>query len=778
MVKGKSQILVALLLSAFLFAGIANAQEKLENSPAQMRIDGYAKHVEMRDSSVLKSVVWEYIGPDVISGRCTDVDVPKGDKKTIYVGSATGGAWKTSNTGVTWEHITKDFPSPSIGDIAVDQNDSNIVWIGTGEANIFRASVAGTGIYKSTDAGKSFELMGLEESGTIARIVIHPTNSDIVYVAVPGNEWTNNEERGIFKTTDGGKSWAKVLYISDHIGAADLVIDPDAPNTLYASMWNRTRERWSDPRPSPGDGIFKTTDGGKTWTQKTAGLPDTKLTGRIGLDIARSNTDVIYAYVDNHNPGRKYGEDERDAYGRPKTGNSIAGAEVYRSDDKGETWVKMSPADRYMEGFGGTYGWVFAQLRVDPTDENTLYIMGLRLSKSTDAGKTWQTVYYPGLHGDHHGLWIDPSDPSYMINTNDGGIYTSYDAGLTWRGFYKELPLVQFYNISFDNETPFNVYGSVQDHGTYRGSSAYRPGQWRRNRVPNWEGAPGGEGTIIAIDPENSNLVYSSAFYGRLMRSELIDGQWDSKNISPKAEEGAAALRGQWLTPTILSPHDNKTVFHGMQYLYRSKDRGDTWEKISDDLTYNDSETMGKLPFAIPFHTLTAVSESPLKEGLIYTGSDDGRVHVTKDGGASWTEVTAGLPFNKHVSRVVASKYDEATVYLTQNGRRDDDFTLYIFKSTDYGKTWASINGNIPVGPANVIREDPKDAKILYVGTDMGVYASLDGGKTYNVVGTNLPIQYVWDLKIHPRDNTIVIATNGRGMWVVKDAASIQKQSK
>lgn len=673
-----------------------------------------------------------------------------------------------------------DVASISVGDIAIAPSDPDIMWVGLGEANIFRASVAGTGVYKSTDAGKTWQHMGLTDTHTIGRIIIHPENPDIVYVAAPGHEWTYNKERGVFKTTNGGKTWDKILYINEKIGAADLVMDPSDSNVLYASMWNRTRRRWSDPMPGPGDGIFKTTDGGKTWKQKTKGLPDFKLTGRIGLDIARSNPNVIYAFIDNHNPGRMPEKGERDAYGRLKTGRVIKGAEVYRSDDKGETWRKVSPDNRMMEGFGGTYGWVFGQMRVDPNDENTIYIMGLALAKSTDGGKTFKRLYFPGLHGDHHGLWIDPEDSNYLINVNDGGVNVSYDGGIIWRDFHTIHPVVQFYNVAYDMEEPFNVYGSVQDHGTYKGNVAHNLPRRRRERRPvtRWESAPGGEGTHIAVDPTNSNILYSSSFYGRLQRSEFKNGVWVSISIVPKAGEGEPPLRGQWMAPTIISPHNPSVVYHGMQYLYRSMNRGDTWERISPDLSYNDPDKLGKLPFAIPHQCLTAISESPFQFGLIYTGTDDGRVHITRNGGVSWTEIIKGLPYNKQVSRIVASKYDKGTVFLTLNGRRDDDFADYIYKSTDYGKTWADISGNMPGGPVNVIREDPKNKDVLYVGTDLGVYVTIDGGKKWHVLANSLPICFVWDLIIHPRDNALVIATNGRGMYVIDDVSPIQNYMK
>lgn len=769
-----SVTLFALFCSPIIYA---NSQKKTESTNPAQRLKWFEEHSAMKKSSIFKDMEWRLIGPDIISGRCTDIAVPNGSKHTIYVGAATGGVWKTVNSGITWEPIMDDVPTISVGDIAVAESNPDIVWVGLGEANIFRASVAGTGMYKSTDAGKTWQHMGLTDTNTIARIVIHPKNPDIVYVAAPGHEWTYNKERGVFKTTDGGKTWDKVLYISNKIGAADLVMDPSDPNTLYASMWNRTRRRWSDPMPGPGDGIFKSTDAGKTWQQKTSGLPDLKLTGRIGLDVARSKPNVIYAFVDNHNPGRMPEKGERDAYGRLKKGRVIKGAELYRSDDKGETWRKVSPDNRMMEGFGGTYGWVFGQMRVDPNDENTIYIMGLALAKSTDGGKTFQRLRFSGLHGDHHGLWIDPEDSNYLINVNDGGVNVSYDGGKTWRDFHTIHPLVQFYNVSYDMEKPFNVYGSVQDHGTYKGNVTHNRPRQRRMRTPRtrWESVPGGEGTYIAVDPTNSNILYSSSFYGRLMRSEFKDGMWQSVNILPKVGEGEPPLRGQWLAPTIISSYNPSIIYHGMQYLFRSMNKGDTWERISPDLTYNNPEQQGKLPFAIPFATLTTISESPFKFGFIYVGTDDGRVNVTKNGGNTWTEITKGLPFNKHVSRVVASKYDEGTVFLTLNGRRDDDFADYIYKSTDCGKSWVDISGNIPGGPVNVIREDPKNKDVLYVGTDLGVYVSVDGGKHWHMLGSNLPTAFVWDLKIHPRDNTIVIATNGRGMYVIDDVSPVQK---
>jgi photosystem II stability/assembly factor-like uncharacterized protein len=775
--------LAALVAAAPQKKPAAKGQVKIENTDPALRLKAFADHAAMEQASPFKDVRWRFIGPFDLGGRCTDVAVPKGSRTVFYAAAATGGIFKTANAGTTWEPVFDEMPTLSIGDLAVAESDPNIVWAGTGEANIFRASEAGLGVFKSTDAGKTWKHAGLEATYTIARVVIHPSDPDIVYVAATGHEWTTNPDRGVFKTVDGGATWQKVLYVNEKVGANDIVMDPQNPETLYAATWNRIRRRWSDPVPGGEDGLFKTTDGGKTWTPINTGLPDTTFTGRIGIDLCRTKPSTLYAYVDNHTPGAEAKAGEVDSYGRPRQ-RGIVGAEVYRSDDSGASWRKVSPPG--MDRFGGTYGWVFGQIRVDPNSPETIYIMGLGLSKSTDGGKTYQNLYAAGLHGDHHGLWIDPGDSDHLINTNDGGVNISYDGGKTWRDFHDGIPCVQFYNVAFDFSTPFWVYGSVQDQGTYRGlipllkPATGAPAGRRRfgTPQPKWETAPGGEGTIIAVDPTDPDTVYSSSFYGRLERSEYKGGQWTSKQIFPKAAQGEPEHRGQWLAATMISPHNPQIVYHGFQYLFRSMNKGESWEKISPDLTYNDPAEQGQWPYAIPFATITAVDESPFKFGHLYAGTDDGRVWTTRNSGDTWTEITAGLPYKKHVWKIVASKYDPATVYVTLVGRHDDDFNAYVFKSADAGKTWVSIAGNIPGGPVNVVREDPKVKDSLYAGTDTGVYVSRDGGKTWNVLGANLPTSYVWDIAIHPRDNALIIATNGRGMWIIDDLGPVQNAAK
>ncbi len=771
-------ILALTFFASPLPAKKAKKPQRIQSTDPALRMKWFSQHEEMKKNTPFKDLKWQHIGPKNVSGRCTDIAVvtPKGNNYTIYVATASGGVWKTENEGTTWEPIFDQEASTSIGDITIVPSNNDIVWIGTGEPNIFRSSMAGSGVYKSTDGGKTWQHMGLTGTHTIPRIVIHPKNPDVVYVAASGHEWTNNKERGVYKTVDGGKNWEKILYVDEETGANDLVMDSSDSNTLYASTWQRMRKKGNDPRNEPdykGSGIYKTTDGGKTWKPINKGLPEAKFRGRIGIDLCLSKPNVIYAFVDSYEIGREPTEEEKaNTYGLPSSG-IIKGATLYRSDDKGESWTEVSgltpETKRYMMRHSATYGWVFGQMRVDPNDENTIYTMGLALNVSNDGGKTFRELR--GMHGDHHGLWIDPDNSNYIVNVNDGGIVISYDRGKTWRQFLHNLPVCQFFNIAYDMDTPFRVYGSMQDHGSYRGIVDLTVG---RDKIPtvDFEQAPGGEGSSHAIDPTNPNIVYSAGFYGHLNRTDLsVPGKEGEKYILPRQNENEPKLRGQWVAPFIISPHNSNTVYHGMQYLFRSRDRGDSWERISKDLTYNLKSEMGD----IPYQTIFSISESPLKFGLIYVGTDDGKVHVTMDSGKTWKEIMKGLPYQKWVSELVASAYDLSTVYMTQNGKRDDDFAVYVWKSTDYGKTWVDISGNIPLGPVNVIKEDPVNKDILYVGTDIGVYVTTDGGKTWNILGGNLPSTFVHDLIIHPRDNIIVIATHGRGMWAM-DANPVNKK--
>ena len=786
-------IAVALTAAAWLSLS-AQAPPKAD---AEFLRKAYDTYTSQRQGSPFRSSSWSYLGPTNISGRATDIAVAdKNGQRRIYAAYATSGVWKTDDNGGTWQAVFEHMASTSIGDIAVAPSNPDIVWVGTGEANIFRASMAGVGIYKSTDAGRTWQHMGLTDTQTIGRIVVHPTNPDIVYVAASGHEWTDNEMRGVFKTTDGGRNWTKAFYKSARTGANDLVMDPRDPNVLYASLWQRIRRKWSDPRVEPGyneGGVIKTTDGGRTWTDASQGLPAPEFRGRIGIDIARSAPDTLYAFVDNYDVGRVAGRGERDAYQRPMVEGKpfIKGADVYRSDDAGKTWRQTSRKNEQqiqrLNNNSGTYGWVFGQIRVDPTTPETIWIMGVPLSRSTDGGATFTSV--GGMHSDHHGLWIDPADPKIIYNANDGGFYQTDDGGATWK-YAVSAAGVQFYNVALDNSNPIWAYGSIQDYGSRRG----RIDLSNRAAVPAvpFEGAPGGEGSNHAIDPNNPNIVYSHGFYGNFSRTDLTPppppppaqpgatptpapgrGRGRGSSATPiQPPSPDAELRAQWMAPFIISPHDSSIVYAGYQFLFRSNNRGDSWEKISPDLTNNKPEEMGENPSAIPYQSLVAIAESPKRKGLMYVGSDDGRLHTTIDAGKEWTDLTTRLPVRRWISRLVPSEHAEGTVYVTQRGREDDDFAAYIYRSTDFGKTFTSIVNNIPAGPVNVIREDPRNPNVLYVGSDFGVFVSTNGGRRWEVLGGNLPSVQVSDLQFHKRENIIVVSTYGRGMWVI-DAARI-----
>ena len=793
---------LAVVCAAALTALSSLGAQAPPRADAAFLVKAYDTYRTMRQSSPYAKASWSYLGPTNVSGRATDIAVANSSgTRRVYVAYATSGLWVTDDLK-TWRPIFDDMPSTSLGDIEVAPSNPDILWVGTGEANIFRASMAGVGIYKSTDAGRTFQHMGLTDTQTIARILVHPTNPDVVYVAASGHEWTDNEMRGVYKTTDGGKTWSKVLSRSPRTGAIDLAMDPRNPDVIYAATWQRIRRKWSDPRNEPGyneSGVHKTTDGGKTWTEINQGLPAAEHRGRIGLALAHSRPDTVYAFVDNYEIGRMAKTGQRDAYGRPMAEGKgfIKGADVYRSDDGGKTWRQTSRQDPAMieylnERQSGTYGWVFGQIRVDPKDENKVFILGVPLSVSTDGGRTFRAMQgrstsnadgrdTGGVHGDHHGLWIDPADSNVIYNANDGGFYHTTDGGTTWV-FAESAAGAQFYNVELDMSTPFWAYGSIQDHGSRRGQVDISKG---RGSVPAvaFENAPGGEGSHHAVDPKNPNIVYSHGFYGNFSRTDLsvaaTGGRGRGRGATPpppgtpqrvapiQPTDPTAELRAQWMAPFIISPHDNSIVYAGYQFLFRSKNRGDDWEKISPDLTDNNKAQMGENPSAIPYQSIVAIAESPRKKDMIYVGSDDGRLHQTLDGGKEWTELTSRLPVRRWISRLVPSMHADATVYVTQRGREDDDFAAYVYKSTDSGRSFRNIANNIPAGPVNVIREDPRNPNVLYVGTDFGAFISTNGGQRWDVLGANLPSVQVSDLQFHPRDQVIVISTYGRGMWVI-----------
>jgi photosystem II stability/assembly factor-like uncharacterized protein len=771
---------------------------QVPGSSHDAHLKAYDAHESMASSSPYKNLSWSFLGPTNVSGRVVDVVVADhGTSRRLYAGTCCGGVWKSDDLGQTWQVVFDRAASTATGALAVAPSNPDVVWIGTGESNIFRSSYSGVGVYKSTDNARTWQNMGLTDTGTIGRIVIHPTNPNIVYVASAGHEWTENDTRGVFKTTDGGKSWKKVLSISQRTGVNDIAMDPIDPNTLYAAAWERQRRHWNDPRPEPAfkeGGVFKTTDGGSTWTRLTNGLPPSNAVGRIGVAVAASNPKVVYAFVDNYDIDTELpptGGRGRNPAGRGN-GPSIKGNEVYRSDDKGATWRLVSGQDAsqhdLVKNIGNTYAWVFGNIRVDPTDENKLYILGLSVAMSSDGGKTFGPIVPPspgagrggrGPGGDNHAWWIDPKDPKFMLSGNDSGFRVTTDGGVSWK--HADIPSSTFFDIAFDMDTPFHIVGSVQDHGSYRGVVDVRNG--RSNLQPvefsNAGGGIGGEYCEHQIDPTNPNIIYSE----KVMRTDLSipagprsggPGRGDACGPPPTEPQRTKQaclqvgpnddpIRAQVLAPLLLSPFDSNTIYFGSQYLFRSRDRGDTWEKLTGDLSGDDKAQFGDIPYQV----IVSISESPKKKGLIYAGTDDGHLHVTADDGKTWIDLTSKLPQKKWVAKILASQYDESTVYLAQQGRYEDDFAIYLYKSTDDGRTWKSIAGNLPGGPINMIREDPVSANVLYASNDFGVYVTTNGGRKWDVLGGNLPSVNVMDFIVHPRDRVLVAATHGRGVWVI-----------
>jgi photosystem II stability/assembly factor-like uncharacterized protein len=725
------------------------------------------------------------IGPTSQGGRYVEFAVNEINPRVFYAATATGGLWKTTNNGITFTSVFDNQPVAALGAVALAPSRPDVVYLGTGEANNSRNTYDGNGVYKSTDGGATWTNVGLPNAGRIGRIVVHPRNPDVVHVAVSGRLYSENPERGVYRSTDGGKTWTKTL---DHkvdgraIGAIDVAMDPSNPNTLYAATYDKVRKPWTFGEGGPGSGIFKSTDGGATWRQLTNGLP-TGMIGRIGLSIARSDPKTVYAVVENAN-SRTVAADERRRRMMQGFGDNSIGDELYRSDDAGATWRKVAPPEpaatpaagaggRGAAGAGappaggGRGGWqgggppyYYGQIRVDPNNKEHVYLLSVGVTHTTDGGKTWSTAF--GFGGDNHALWINPSDSDHMLLGHDHGMGVTFDAGRNWLS-PDNKPLAQFYSIGYDMEQPYNVYGGIQDNGSMKGPSTMKGG----GSIPfeAWYRTGGGDGFYNVVDPTDSRWLYNESQFGAIQRVDQKTGA--TRSIRYTRAQGQPTLRWNWSSPILISPHNPETIYHGANVLLRSTNRGDSWTEISPDLTLNDEARRGGSG-NIQYGTITSVDESAIMAGLIYVGTDDGKVQMTRNAGGAWTDLTSKITGHtgQWISRVVASYHAGGTAYVSATGYRTDDFKPYVWKTTDFGATWTSIAGNLPNEPINVIREDRKNPNLLFVGTDLGLYATLDGGKTWNRMKNGMTTNPVHDIHIHPREQEIIVGTHGRGFYI------------
>jgi photosystem II stability/assembly factor-like uncharacterized protein len=702
------------------------------------------------DPALLEAFKARPIGPATMGGRIVALAAPETRPGTLYVAAATGGLWKTTDNGDTFTPVFDHESSVSIGDVQVSSSNPDIVWVGTGEHNARNSVSWGDGVYKSTDSGKTWKHVGLKDSHSIGRIAIHPTNPDIVYVAVLGHLWGPNQERGIYKTTDGGKTWEVSKFVDQETGFVDLAMDPSDPDILYAAAYRVRRDAFSGGNPviqtGPGAGLYKTADGGKTWEKMMTGLPERDY-GRCGISIYAKDPKVVFAVVQtDKTPATVQG-----AAPNQKTGADYGG--VFRSDDRGKTWTflnSLCPRPFY-----------YSQIRIDPNDVERIYVLGVQFFVSSDGGKTFGQGG-KGHHVDNHALWIDPKDSSHLVLGTDGGLYFSKDRGKSWEAIRK-MAIGQFYGVSVDMSKPYFVYGGLQDNGSYGGPSATRTDGIH---LDDWYRVGGGDGFMTQCDPTDANIVYCESQYGKGFRVNVGGGKVVSKSILVKSPKGAPAYRFNWCTPMLLSPHDAKTLYYGGNHLFRSTDRGDNWEPVSPDLTRGEPG-----PSKSTGNTLTTIAESPVKKGVLWVGSDDGRIHVSKDQGTTWTDLSdkvPGVPKERWISRLEASVHGEGTAYLAITRYRNDDRKPYLFKTTDYGATWQNIAANLPAGgPVQVIRESSKNPQLLFVGTEFGLFVSMDGGQAWHRFQAGLPTVPVYDLVIHPRERDLVIGTHGRSIWIV-----------
>ncbi len=831
----RGQLHVRLVAWAGIAIGAA-AGANLIAQGGQPQVPALPPPVNQSDDPMLKPFVWRSIGPATMGGRLDDIAVVEKNPSTIYLGYATGGVWKTENNGITWTPIFDSQPVTSIGSIQVSQSNPDIVYVGTGEPNNRQSSSFGAGVYKSSDAGKTFTYVGLKETQSIGRIVIHPTNPDIVYVAAVGHLFGPNAERGLYKTTDGGKTWNNTKFIDNNTGFVDVVMHPTKPDTLFAASYQRRRQPWGFNGGGAGSGIWRTDNGGKSWTRLTgSGLPGNPIIGRIGLNIARSNPNIIYAQIEvGASGGTGAGVNADGSLAVPGQGRGGGGGGgggrgegppppdpnregIWRSDDGGKTWnFRSNNNNRPM---------YYSKIRVDPSNPEIVYTTGANASKSADGGKTFSGMGGQS-HGDHHQIWINPHNGRHILIGNDGGLDVSYDQGETWAEI-SNMATGQFYAISVDMRKPYYVCGGLQDNGSWCGPSAIRGGGGILNS--DWYRIGGGDGFYTANDPNDWAVGYQESQDGNTGRYNLRTGE--TAAIRPRGpitdeqrkqlEAAQAAGRGGggggggggrggfnpdgnvfppvaagtnfrffWSTPFILSKHDSNVVYLGAERLFRSTNRGDTWSS-SPDLTRNvgrnDRPIMdvdGKAPMAskhdgaASYSNITTIAESPVVAGLVWVGTNDGNVQVSRDFGQTFANVTAaiqGVPDESHVSRVDASAHDAGTAYVSFDNHRRDDHKAYVFKTTDFGKSWTSIASNLPTGNVNCVEGDPKSRNLLYACTEYGFFISLNGGREWKKFMTGLPTVRVDDVVVHPRDNDLVLGTHGRSIWIVDDITALQQ---
>ena len=696
------------------------------------------------DSYTFGAIKARSIGPAVMGGRISALDVVNSNPRIIYVGVAAGGVWKSVSGGTTFKPVFDKHPQ-SIGAIAIDQAHPDTVWVGTGETWVRNSVSVGAGLYRTTDGGDNWKLVGLDSTERISRILVNPKDSKIVYVGAMGHLWDANEQRGVYKTTDGGKIWEKVLYVDENTGCADLALDPQEPSILYAAMWQFRRYPDFFKSGGKGSGLYRSTDAGKTWKKLQNDLPKEEL-GRIALALAPSRPSTVYAVV----------ESKKSA--------------LYRSNDLGENWTRLDSSTTI-----GSRPFYFSLLLVDPQDHTRVYKPGFNLSVSSDGGKTF--AGRSGFHPDLHALWINPENPYHLILGTDGGIYVSYDRGNSWL-FLNNLPVSQFYHASFDMETPYNVYGGLQDNGSWYGPSQNPGGITNAD----WKNCGFGDGFWVFVDPGDSDIIYSEYQGGNISRLHRSAGE--RKDIKPYPKEGEPKYRFNWNSPIHVTKN---ALYVGCQFLFRSTDKGDSWERISDDLTTNDpkkqrQEQSGGITVdnttAENHCSIYTICESPLNQDVIWAGTDDGNVQITKDGGKSWTNVVKnipGLPAFTWCSSVQASHHEPGTAFATFDGHRTGDMNVYVYKTTDFGQTWKSITIENIEGYAHVIKEDLVKPDLLFVGTESGLFISIDGGEQWAQFTGNFPPVPVMDIAIHPREHDVILATHGRGIYIIDDITYLRK---